>query len=512
MRLPRRSFIALAAAAMPLRSARAARDLRVVTPGLPNVLDPHLALTPLDRAVAAETFLGLVARDGTPALAESWTVSPDGITYTFALRADARWSDGSKITAQDVVFSFQRALNPATAAPFAGLLGRIVGAAPGKSGAKAALGVQAVDRETVRIALTMRAARFIEALAHPVAAVVPRAILSRAGTPWLTAPRPVCSGPFIPVEQGARLERNPNAALPAVADSVRFESADSFEAALERIRAGAADLALGFAPEPVSDRNLQRSLRIDRGQAVAFVAVNLSRPKLGTREIRHALGMLIDRDRLIRTLRIPNAIASYAPVPPDVKTAPEAHPAPYHQISADDRRVIAQVLLQEETITPQQPATFRFLHAPGRVNAAIAGFLNEGWAKAGVQIDVQARAGGEYVNALMAGDYDLALVTSHEIGATAWPYLAPFTKAAGPDNLPHYAEDDFETHMETAAISLDANGVSIAIGNAEGVLAEDQIVIPLFAFRPGHPVGGGVGGWESNATGIHPLRLIVPRS
>ena len=64
--------------------------------------------------------------------------------------------------------------------------------------------------------------------------------------------------------------------------------------------------------------------------------MNTSRPKLGTREIRHALGMLIERERLIRSLRIPNATAAYAPVPPEVKTAPEAHPAPYQKIDADD--------------------------------------------------------------------------------------------------------------------------------------------------------------------------------
>ncbi len=501
MHLPRRSFFALAAAALPLRSARAARELRVLVPDLPRVLDPHLALTPLDRAVASETFLGLVARDAlgalVPGLAESWSESPDGTTYTFALRRDARWSDGSPITAQDVAFSFQRALDPATAAPFATLLGRI-------SGASGKPAVQTDGRATVSITLTRRSSRFLESLAHPVAAVVPR---TRGN-----ASRPVWSGAFMPANQGTRLERNPNAPLPAIADAVQFEAVDSFEAAVERIRAGGADVAFGFAPEPISDRNLQRTLRFDRGQAVASIAINTSRPKLGTREIRHALGMLIERERLVRALRITNATAAYAPVPPDVKTAPEAHPAPYYKIDADDRRVIAQVLLQEENISPAQPGTFRLLHLPGRVNAAIVKAVSDSWAKAGVRLDAQMRSAGEYANALMAGDYDLALVTSREIGATALPYLTQFAKAAGPDNLPRYAEEDYETQLETAAISLDANGVSVAIGNAEGLLAEDQIVAPLFAFRPGQPVESGLGGWEPSATGIHPLRLLAPRS
>ena len=105
---------------------------------------------------------------------------------------------------------------------------------------------------------------------------------------------------------------------------------------------------------------------------------------------------------------------------------------------AEDRRVIAQVLLQEEAITLATPATFRLLHAPGRVNAAIVKAIGDAWVKAGVVLDVQMRSGGDYAAALMAGDYDLALVTSREIGANALTYLGTFIKAAGPDNL-HYA-------------------------------------------------------------------------
>ncbi len=82
-----------------------------------------------------------------PGAAESWTVSGDGKVYTFKLRAGATWSDGSPVTAQDFVFSWQRVVDPATAAEYAYMLAPVVNAEDVTAGKKkpAELGVKAVD-------------------------------------------------------------------------------------------------------------------------------------------------------------------------------------------------------------------------------------------------------------------------------------------------------------------------------------------------------------------------------
>src|SRR4051812_29741212 len=84
-------------------------------------LDPHLATGPSDFNVLSALFEGLVGEDPVdlhpvPAVAESWDVSPDGLTYVFHLRASARWSNGDPVTAADFVGSIKRALSPGLAA------------------------------------------------------------------------------------------------------------------------------------------------------------------------------------------------------------------------------------------------------------------------------------------------------------------------------------------------------------------------------------------------------------
>ena len=100
--------------------------VRVGLPAKPATLDPHMALTRADHILARELFVGLTALDAEgkviAGLAENWTISPDRLVYTFALRDNLTWSDGQSLDATTVVKSIERALDPATNAPFAAQL------------------------------------------------------------------------------------------------------------------------------------------------------------------------------------------------------------------------------------------------------------------------------------------------------------------------------------------------------------------------------------------------------
>ncbi len=89
-------------------------------------------------------------------MAESWEASPDGLVYTFHLRANARWSDGELVTADDFAQSFERILNPALAAPYADMLYVLAGAEDyntGKSKDFSKVGVRVLDARTLQVAL-----------------------------------------------------------------------------------------------------------------------------------------------------------------------------------------------------------------------------------------------------------------------------------------------------------------------------------------------------------------------
>src|SRR5678815_4629103 len=144
----------------------------------PRSLDPALSTdVPTGRAVSY-VFDGLTrftpeARVE-PALAERWTISPDGLTYTFHLRRGVTFHDGTAFTAKQVVRTFERALNPATKGGRAEPLVPIKGAAEFAAGkAKSISGLDAPNDTTVVITLAEPLAAFPKLLAMPVASIVP---------------------------------------------------------------------------------------------------------------------------------------------------------------------------------------------------------------------------------------------------------------------------------------------------------------------------------------------------
>ena len=138
----------------------------------PETLDQHLTSTVYESNILRDLYESLVIDDAkalvAPGAAESWTVSDDGLVYTFALRANAKWSNGDDLTADDFVYSYQRILDPATGAKYADVLYPIKGAeAVNKGEADAStLGVRAVDAKTVEITLANPTPYFLQLLTH----------------------------------------------------------------------------------------------------------------------------------------------------------------------------------------------------------------------------------------------------------------------------------------------------------------------------------------------------------
>lgn len=178
--------------------------LRLALPLVPSRLDPTTAADLPSLNVSHELYSGLTRYSGTgvePDLAESWDVGQNGLVWTFHLRKGLRWSDDSPIVADDFRRAWLHALDPKTAAPYAGpYLGIVRGARRYHATGKGSLGVRALDDRTLRVTLQHPVPWFDELVAHPVAAPAP--------------PRPEAySGPFRLVSRGRGklvLERNFN--------------------------------------------------------------------------------------------------------------------------------------------------------------------------------------------------------------------------------------------------------------------------------------------------------------
>ena len=174
----------------------------------PSTVDPNLLADFYSAEIVDQLFLGLTRIDGStgavePRLASSWDVSDDGLTYTFHMRSDVKWSDGQPVTAKDIEYSVRRALKPETASPYAYALYIIKNAQsinqtamPTDTYDIETLGVKALDDNTVQFTLEAPAAYFPSIAGLWPMRAVPSWTIEQYGDTWTEPKNIVTNGPY----------------------------------------------------------------------------------------------------------------------------------------------------------------------------------------------------------------------------------------------------------------------------------------------------------------------------
>ena len=170
----------------------------------PTTVDPCYATSTASQQIAHALFLGLTDIDDEtleiiPRLVTSWEVSGDGTTWTFHLRHEAMWNDGTPVTAHDVTFAIERTLDPEAPSPLAQKLYVLRGAEEYHTGSGRArdVGVEAIDNHTVRFTLIAPNDCFPALLSEPVFYPQPRSIVEDYGIDWTQPEHIVTDGPYI---------------------------------------------------------------------------------------------------------------------------------------------------------------------------------------------------------------------------------------------------------------------------------------------------------------------------
>ncbi|MDR2656203.1 MAG: ABC transporter substrate-binding protein, partial [Oscillospiraceae bacterium] len=171
----------------------------------PYGADPSITDNSVMQPLLSRAFEGLVATDPATgeqvgANAEDFTVSDDGLTYTFDLRSDLKWSDGTPLTAQDYVYTYERILDPETDAKNAALLTLYIdGAEEYKNGEadESQLGIEAVDENTLVIKIKEESDHFLTLLTAWTFSPVQQAAVETGGSAWTqNANSFVSNGPY----------------------------------------------------------------------------------------------------------------------------------------------------------------------------------------------------------------------------------------------------------------------------------------------------------------------------
>lgn len=276
----------------------------------PQSLEPGRISDVYSRSVAQQIFDGLVQFDHTlaivPALAQFWKASRDGLTWTFVLRKGVKFHHGREVTAEDVVYSFSRILDPRTRSGAADLFMGIKGAAEFRAGrASRVAGLSAVDPHTVQVVLTDAQVPFVAVLAVGHAKILPKDVAEREGESF--GLQPIGTGPFkfVRWERGKEivLAANPDyfEGPPRLSSVVyRIYPGESWESTYDEFKKG------NLEDAPVPTRNYREVIR-DKSHhyvkrpmiSVRFYGLNTRIKPLDDRRVRQALLHAINREAVI---------------------------------------------------------------------------------------------------------------------------------------------------------------------------------------------------------------------
>ena len=259
-----------------------------------------------------------------PGLAESYALSEDGLTYTFRLRPGVKFHNGREMTADDVKYSLDRVTNPATQSPGAGFFGSIAGYdAAGDAGLS---GVKVIDPLTVEITLSRPDATFLHVMALNFASVVPKEAVEAAGDDF--GKQPVGTGAYKLAEWtlGQRLvfEKNADywrAGVPYL-DSVVFEVGQEPVVALLRLQNGEVDVpGDGIPPakfqEVMADPAQAERVVVGGQLHTGYITLNVTTPPFDKVEVRKAVNMAINKDRIVQIIN-GRAVPATQPLPPSM--------------------------------------------------------------------------------------------------------------------------------------------------------------------------------------------------
>ena len=474
-------------------------DVTIINNVEPESLDPAIITGQADGRVVQGLFEGLTRLDPKtarpiPAMAESWEISPDGLNYTFHLRTNLVWSTGEPIRAEDVVYSWIRVLNPATASDYAGQLfylknGEAFNA--GKIKDPSLVGVHAIDPFTVRVELEHPTAFFLDLCAFQTLLVVPRQTIEKYGDRWLMARPLPSSGPFElaawRLNDKIRLRKNPRYwdAANTQSEIIDLLPVGSPNAALNLYTHGQADIVWDkdLVPTELVDALLRRpDFHTFDYLGTYFIRFNVTKKPFDDPRVRKALALAVDRERIVKKITrageqpafhlVPDGTANYSP-PDGLGYNPE----------------LARKLLAEAGY----PGGKDFPHFEYMFNAAAGGSakiheniaieLQQMWHdELGIQMDLRQLEWKVYLSAQSHLDFELS--RSSWIGDYDDPqtFLGMFTSDDG-NNRTGWKNPDYDALIKAANNEPDLAKRAKIFQQAETLLIRDEApIIPLFFY------------------------------
>ncbi len=517
-----RRFVTTLAAAVLFTAAASAATLYRGNQNDPDTLDPSKATGSWESNILGDLFLGLTTEDAhsdpIPGAAESWTVSDDGLVWTFKLRQGATWSDGVPVTADDFVFSFRRQMDPKTASQYASMLYDIKGAEAVNAGTAPleSLGVRAVDANTLEITLTHPAPYLPQLLMHQISYPVPKHVVEKYGDDWVKPETYVSNGPFKLVSW------RPNDSVVTVKndtfydaanvklDGVVFYPTDDGEAALKRFRTGEIDLNVGFPSQQIEmlKRTMADELKVSTIVNVRYIVMNTLKKPFDDPRVRKAIALAINREVITGQIIKAGEVPAYSIVPPGTAGYPDGPRLSFASMPMAERLTEAKRLLEEAGYGPSNPISFRYNYISDNDSRRVAAALQGMWGAIGLKVELVVMEKKVHYNTVRAQDFEVAEANWFADFNDAKNFLFLAQPSAGDMNMSRYASQAYEDLIRRSDQERDETARAAIMREAEALMLEDNPLTPLFYGVSRNLVHTWVKGWEENLLNTHRSRWM----
>ncbi len=478
-------------------------------------IDPAFATGVPDNTLIVQMFEGLMARKAdwatiVPGQAESYSLSKDQKIYTFKLRPNLKWSDGSPLKAEDFVYSWLRALHPKTMAAYVNwLTDNIVGAAdyhktPTPENAKK-VKVTATDDRTLVVELIRPLSYFLQLTAESIFFPVNRAVIEKHADKWTRVENIVSNGPFKLAEWKIRdrvvMEKNPHywdtknvklsrlVALPITDRQTAVNMFKQGKIDWSGTNGAPNSLVPAFKDDP--------NFRLYPGFVTYFYRFNTTKPGLNNPKVRQALSLAIDRKQLVEKVTRGGETPATAFVPPNTGT----YKSPNTFISTDHEANVKQakkLLTDAGYPNGKGLPTFNILYNTDENHKRIALAIQQMWKK---ELGVEAKPFNQEWKVYLKSQTNL----DYEVSRSGWSgdypdpttFLDMFLSNSG-NNQTGWKNETYDKLFFDSNNTTDPKKRQELLAKAEKLLVEEGPIAPIFYYMNFSFVRPEVVGFEPN--------------
>ncbi|HDT1527741.1 TPA: oligopeptide ABC transporter substrate-binding protein OppA [Klebsiella aerogenes] len=486
-------------------------------------LDPHKIEGVPESNVNRDLFEGLVIGDlnghPVPGVAESWD-NKDFKVWTFHIRKDAKWSDGSPVTAQDFVYSWQRLADPKTASPYASYLqyGHVANVDEIIAGKKPAtdLGVKAIDDKTFEVTLSEPVPYFYKLLVHPSVSPVPKAAIEKYGEKWTQPANIVTNGAYKlkdwVVNERIVLERNTNYwdNAKTVINQVTYLPISSEVTDVNRYRSGEIDMTYNNMPIELFQKlkkEIPKEVHVDPYLCTYYYEINNQKALFTDVRVRTALKLALDRDIIVNKVKNQGDLPAYSYTPPYTDGMKLVEPE-WFKWSQEKRNEEAKKLLAEAGYTADKPLTFNLLYNTSDLHKKLAIAVASIWKKnLGANVKLENQEWKTFLDSRHQGTFDVARAGWCADYNEPTSFLNTMLSDSS-NNTAHYKSPAFDKIIgDTLQVTDEAKRAEL-YAQSEQQLDKDSAIVPVYYYVNARLVKPWVGGY----TGKDPLDNIYVKN